>query len=392
LSEIKRAVMKILMVLESDFPPDLRVENEIKSLLSAKHTVILACLSQSDHDIITSWNGCKIYKKGISKFTYKSSVGALKFPFYFNFWREHLENIMLNEHPDAIHIHDLPLARIGAEIKAKYGLIYVLDLHENWPALLSISAHTKTLIGRLLSSKRQWEKYEINSCWRADKIIVVIEEAKERLKGIGISSEKIEIVANYSNLSDYDNLPEINKKEDTFTLFYAGGISEHRGLQYIIRALPEIIEFYPNLKLQILGDGNYRMRLEKLAYKLEVIKYIDFAGKVPYKRVLEELSQANIALIPHIKSEHTDNTIPHKLFQYMYCGKPVLASNCRPLERIIKESNAGFIYQWDSPSEFAKVFRIAYYDKSYNEAEVKKCVTEKYNWVSESKKLIRLYS
>lgn len=34
------------MLLERDFPPDLRVENEIKSLIKAGHSVILALIFQ----------------------------------------------------------------------------------------------------------------------------------------------------------------------------------------------------------------------------------------------------------------------------------------------------------------------------------------------------------
>jgi len=379
------------MALEGDFPPDLRVENEIISLISANNTVILACFSFSKIDTVSDWKGCKIYKKSISKFVYKSSVGALRFPFYFNFWRQHLANIVNKEQPEAIHIHDLPLAKLGMEMKEKYGIKFVLDLHENWPALLALSAHTKTAMGRLLSSDQQWKNYEKEACINADKVIVVIEEARERLKSIGIPEEKIEVVANYSNLSDYDNLPVVEKEDDSFIMFYAGGISEHRGLQFIIRALPELIKSYRNLKLKILGEGRYKAVLKKIAKELNVLDHIEFTGKVPYKKVLEELGKTDITLIPHIKSDHTDNTIPHKLFQYMYCGKRILASNCDPLERIIRESNAGYIYQWDSPTDFARVFELAFSDKSYNAGEVKKQVIEKYNWISEQKKLVSLY-
>ncbi len=384
--------MKILMVLEADFPPDLRVENEIKSLISANHSVILACYTHSGSDRIGEWNGCRIYKKVISSFVHKSSVGALRFPTYFNFWQRHIEHVIREEHPEAIHIHDLPLACIGYKMRNKYRMKFVLDLHENWPALLSLSQHTKTPLGRILSSERQWRRYEMESCTQADTVIVVIDEAKERLKSLGISGEKIEIVANYSNLSDFENLPSVDKDKSSFTLFYAGGISEHRGLQFVIRALPEIIKDCPSVRIQILGDGKYRAALEKISCNLKVANHVNFTGKVPYKKVLEELGKADIALIPHIKSDHTDNTIPHKLFQYMYCGKPILASDCNPLKRIIEASNAGYIYTWNSPSDFAKAFRYVYNDKTYSAKEVKKKVEQHYNWESEQKKLIQIYT
>jgi len=40
--------MKILMILESEFPPDVRVENEIVALTEAGHEVHLACSTRKN--------------------------------------------------------------------------------------------------------------------------------------------------------------------------------------------------------------------------------------------------------------------------------------------------------------------------------------------------------
>ena len=265
-------------------------------------------------------------------------------------------------------------------------------MHENWPAFLRISKHANTFLGRILSSNTQWEKYEIHSCHQADQIIVVIDEAKERLINIGIPENKIHIVANYPVLADFDEIPFIKKEGKQKILFYAGGIGEHRGLQYVIRAIPAIIKDYPDIKLKILGEGNYRPELEKIVADLEVEPWVEFTGQVPYKIVLEELAKSDITLIPHVKSEHTDSTIPHKLFQYMYAGKPVLASNCKPIERIVKKREAGYIYEWDSPEGFAEVFFECIKSKSYSTEKVQTEIENKYSWEAEQKKLVNIYN
>ena len=40
--------MKILMILESEFPPDVRVENEMLALTEAGHEVHLACSTRKN--------------------------------------------------------------------------------------------------------------------------------------------------------------------------------------------------------------------------------------------------------------------------------------------------------------------------------------------------------
>ncbi len=43
--------MKILMVLDHEFPPDVRVENEIEALLEADHQVHIACYTMKKQPI-----------------------------------------------------------------------------------------------------------------------------------------------------------------------------------------------------------------------------------------------------------------------------------------------------------------------------------------------------
>jgi len=195
--------MKILMILEWEFPPDVRVENEILALSEAGHEVHLACSTRKNRPESDKFGKAFIHRKKISKFIYKSSVGCLKFPFYFNFWRDFLFPICHREGYDAVHICDLPLSRIGQEIKQKFNTWLIIDLHENWPALLKTAKHTRTIAGRLLSSNRQWIEYERITLPEADKIITVIEEARDRVIHLGIDPGKISVVSNTIN---YDGL------------------------------------------------------------------------------------------------------------------------------------------------------------------------------------------
>jgi glycosyltransferase involved in cell wall biosynthesis len=384
--------MKILMVLERDFPPDLRVENEIKSLINAGHTVSLACYGLKNETRTFNWNACVVYKKQIPKLIYKSSVGALKFPFYFNFWKKHLNAIISEIKPDAIHIHDLPLARLGSYFKSKHAIKFVLDLHENWPAYLEVSSHTNRFLGKILSSINQWKRYELEQCKKADTVIVVVDEAKERLEQLGITKNKIITVSNYPELSDFENISTDFQKTEQIVLFYAGGITEHRGLQYIINALPLLNQPKRTIELRIFGEGNYTDTLKNMVKRLNISHFVRFFGQVPYKRVLEELVQADITLIPHTKNNHTDSTIPHKLFQYILAGKPVLVSNCKPIERIVNQINAGAVYAWNNPNEAAsKLEWIINNLETFNAAKLKQTIKEQYNWNNEVKKLLKVY-
>lgn len=383
--------MRILMVLESDFPPDVRVENEAISLLKAGHEVHIACYSRNTETKKTEWEGIKIHRKAISAFIYKSSVGALRLPFYFNFWRKFLNDILNSTQFECIHIHDLPLAKIGYEMKMKYKIKFTLDLHENWPALLALSEHTKSLLGRILSTDNQWKNYERKYTALADQVIVVVDEAKHRISKLGIDSAKIIIVSNTLNLDEF-HFPKPKTDQNKIILVYGGGVNYHRGLQYVIEALT-MIKSSIDLNFWIIGDGRYLFKLKEQAQRLEVHDKITFWGWQPRQKLLKLISQSNIALIPHMKSPHTDNTIPHKLFQYMYAEIPIISSNCVPLNRIIKETNSGDVFESGNPTDLAKLLDdlIENPKKLENFKKGKKWVEEKYNWALDEKSLVEIY-
>jgi glycosyltransferase involved in cell wall biosynthesis len=386
--------MKILMVLESEFPPDVRVENEALSLIDFGHEVHVACYTRMNRKKFEEIDKLIIHRKSINNLIYKSSVACLKLPFYFNFWRKYLTRLLTEYTFDTIHIHDLPLGTVGYELKKKFNVPLIMDSHENWPALLEKAVHTNTFLGKILSSNKQWRKYEKNILMKADKIITVVEEMKERLIRFGIDKKKIFIVSNTLKISSFP-LPVKDPNPDYFTLFYAGGLNYHRGLQIVIKALKIIIPKNSNIRLWIVGKGSYRKKLEKLISSLNLEDHIKFWGWKNINEIADLLMQSDIALIPHLKYEHTDSTIPHKLFQYLYAGKPIIASDCKPIKRILEETNTGIVYESTNSEQLAKkIIELTLDKEKYNSLTKsgKKWIEEKYKWRNSSEVLIGMYN
>lgn len=385
--------MKILMLLESEFPPDVRVENEIAALTEAAHEVHLACTTRKNRLAEERFGSAVIHRKPISNFIYKSSVGALKLPFYFNFWRKFISDLLRNEKFDVIHVHDLPLSRIGAEVKNMLKIPMVLDLHENWPALLKHAKHTRTLAGRLLSSDRQWTEYEKNMVRNADMVITIIEEARERIISLGVEPSKTCIVSNTVKTEDI-SLSGKKRDNDDFIIFYGGGINRHRGLQVVLDALKKMESRRYNLKLQIAGSGSYLKDLRLQAKNLGVEKYVEFMGHRPYHEMMSLLNEADAAIIPHLRTENNDASSPNKLYQYMYLGKPVISSDCTSLKRILTENDAGYIYKDDSPEELAGLIGNLYSERQQLRIKGengRRAVLSGLNWNTDKKRLVELY-
>jgi glycosyltransferase involved in cell wall biosynthesis len=385
--------MVILMILEGEFPPDLRVENEISALIEAGNEVHLMCSTRKNLPVEDRLNKAFIHRYPISTFIHKSSIGCLNFPFYFNFWRKHLYNLFKKYKYDVIHVHDLPLSRLGVELKREYGIPLVLDLHENWPGLLKHALHTQTIIGRHVFSYERWTRYEKDMLHEADLVITVVEEAKDRIASLGIKKGKLFIVSNSANIK---NIPSYQRKRtgNDFILFYGGGINWHRGLQIVLDAIKILEERNISIGLEVAGSGSYMETLKKKSIKLGIASDVVFHGQKPFNEMMELLAEADAAIIPHLRTENNDATIPHKLFQYMYLNIPIISSDCLPLERIITETDTGFIYKNDSPVALASLLEKLYNDRTFLKdkgVNGRKAVLAKYNWNFDKEILVKAY-
>ena len=382
---------KILMILDREFPPDIRVEKEAAALIDAGFQVHIACFTKSkgkkEYEVI---DGIHVHRKHICKFTFKTNVAALKFPFYFNYWRKYIREIFLQDRFDAIHIHDLPLAKVGIEIREKFGIPVILDLHENWPAFLQVSAHTNTFLGKMLSTDNQWFAYELEMAGKADAVICVVDEMKERL-GL-TNNEKAVSVQNTFPFSEKEITSDHRGVDVKF--YFVGGITPIRGLDIIVDGFSKLTAKYENIKLIIAGDGSDLESIKQRASEKNVSEMIEFTGWVKQDKALELMKCADIMLLPHKRHIQTDCSSPNKLYQYMYSAKPILASDCKSIERVINETDSGLVYKYDDPDSFAECaeklienpeLRIKLGINGYN------AVKNKYNWENDSEKLVELY-
>ncbi len=383
----------VLMTLESEFPHDERVEKEAKALLEGDHEVHILCYTKTHAPLYEEWQNIKIHRFPISKWSYKSSALSLQFPFYFHKWENELKKIFLKIKFDIIHIHDLPLVSVVEKFKDQYQFKIILDLHENWPVLMNMGAFSSKFPVNLFFSYNKWKEYEKKWIRKADGVITVIEEAKQRLIDLGAEDHKVIVVSNTIDLDSFD-LPEQQNPFDVFSIVYSGGVNKHRGLHIVLQALKKLKDAGIIINLIIVGGGNYMHSLKETAIDLGIQEQLIDLGWKSYQVMMEKIVSAQVLIIPHLRSEHTDATIPNKLFQYMYAQKPFLVSDCRPLKRIVEAENAGIVYENDNPEDLAKQLQHIYqdYEKHLKLAEKnKKIVEERYHWGVDAEKLKQFY-
>ena len=78
----------------------------------------------------------------------------------------------------------------------------------------------------------------------------------------------------------------------------------------------------------------------------------------------------------------------------MTFGKPVIVTNCKPLARIVKETNCGIVIPSGDHKKMAEALIKLYNDKKYAKKlgeNGQRAIEEKYDWKNEADKLCLLY-
>jgi glycosyltransferase involved in cell wall biosynthesis len=396
--------MRIGMILPTKFPPDIRVEKEVRTLLK-KHEVHLLCPKRGAQSIEENWNGLEIHRI-FSKTRRWWNLWKLMATRYSRGWALEMDQFILKHNIEVLHVHDLPLLGTTLKVSEKHDIPVVVDLHENYPAMLEedksvplkYSSSIGALVSRLSVSIPRWKAYEQEVVPKALRVITVVEEARDRLITLGVDRNRIHVVANYDSQEKSNDFSQTLKsdKKSPFRAVYAGGFGATRDLYTVVDALSMLSENdFPDFEVLLIGGQGKEMgNLLSYAESKGVTQRLSILKWLPRAEVEEIMCTANIGLVPHIKSAHTDSTIPHKLFQYMWRNLPVIVSDCTPLERIVMESGCGLVYQSGDAASLASCFSKLYFNREelgrYGLAG-QNAVSLKYNWNEAGNELLKMY-
>jgi glycosyltransferase involved in cell wall biosynthesis len=394
--------MKTSMVLFETFPPDIRVENECKVLNMHDISITLIC----ENDENNSGKTQETYK-GITVHRVAHGLGK-RFRWFPSFWwlfpieptiLRKILHLLQDENIVLVHSHDLQAALtsiIAGRIKGKK---IVLDLHENYPEMRLAREWVPGKFNGLLKFRTILQKlWETICCKFCDHIIVVVNEGKSRLMDKKIPADKISVIMNTVDLNVFSDknvkhLENLQIPNDSFVICFIGIFAPDKGIDIAIKAMPHVLKKVPNARLLIVGHGRNEEQYKKLAEKLGISNEVIFSGWVDMMDLPSYIAKCDVGLALHEKNPQRDTTIPHKIFQYMAMGKPVLVSDAKPLARIVAETGCGLSVDVKDPKTVAKVIIRLYHDGRGVELGKKgrSAVEKKYNFESDGEVLKKLY-
>lgn len=141
--------------------------------------------------------------------------------------------------------------------------------------------------------------------------------------------------------------------------------------------------------------GNFdEKQLEGKLKSLPGWRKVIYYGYVDRIKVRDILQQVKVGVVTLHPTPNYFESLPIKLFEYMSAGIPVVASNFPLWEDIIEDNNCGICVDPLKPKEIADAIRylLEHSEEAKEMGENgRKAVEEKYNWETESEKLLQVY-
>ena len=156
----------------------------------------------------------------------------------------------------------------------------------------------------------------------------------------------------------------------------------------VLDAIPLIVREIPDFLFVVVGDGKTRPQLAGRAAEKHVQDHVIWVGWVDHDRIFDYIRSCDVGIIPHFVTPHVDTTIPNKLFDYMGCAVPVIASDSRPMKRVLEQECAGITFRSGDAEDLAQaILQVRNSTVDYGRNGMA-AVRDKYNWFHDEKSLL----
>jgi glycosyltransferase involved in cell wall biosynthesis len=137
--------------------------------------------------------------------------------------------------------------------------------------------------------------------------------------------------------------------DDYFYIGFVGSFKAWQGLEPLIEAMKIVtIKGYDRIKCLFIGDGYLMNPLREMVSRYALNNEIIFKGRIAYKNIPGAINSFDICVAPFKKARNQKIGLsPLKLYEYLACAKPVIASRVAGVSEVIEKGNCGYLFDPD---------------------------------------------
>jgi glycosyltransferase involved in cell wall biosynthesis len=195
---------------------------------------------------------------------------------------------------------------------------------------------------------------KIFPCWGAAVIAISKPVARHLSADFGVSKAKIHLIANGIDLNRFFVVNEEQRRSirqkmqmtDAPLIGIIARLSDVKGINILIKAMPVIIKRIPSANLMIVGQGPEEAFLKKLTQDLSLRPHVHFKSTINQTQDL--LPAFDVFVMPSLMEG-----LGLSVMEAQACGIPVVASRVGGLVDLIEDGKNGFLVPVNDPPALA---------------------------------------
>jgi glycosyltransferase involved in cell wall biosynthesis len=195
---------------------------------------------------------------------------------------------------------------------------------------------------------------------RADHVLACSAWLRRALEQEGIEAEALALPA-APPLSGY-----VRTRSERPVFVFVGRLSREKGVASLIRAFAQARNAVPDAQLRIVGEGDERPALERLASSLGLEGSVVFRGQLSLGGVEQELAPAWASVAPSIWAE------PFGLvaIEAIVRGVPVVASLHGGMAEVVEPDRTGLLFPNGDENELARCLEAVGAGRAFGEGSL----------------------
>ena len=332
------------MVVHAYYPVgETRVQRQAMALVDRGFDVDVLCLRDRGEARRETVDGVNVHRLPLGRHRDRGFVWQMvEYLVFFGLAMAVLTGKHLTRRYRAVQVHNLPDFLVFCALVPRLtGSLVILDIHDLMPEFFA--SKTGNGLDHPLVRVVRWQ--EKLSCRFASRVITVTREWQRTLGERSTDPEKVSVVMNLADPRMFTHRPRDRSgaDDDLFRVIYHGTLTHRYGVDLLIRAVGEVANEIPGVRLSVLGDGDARDELVALARDLDLNGSVTFSeGMLDAATLPDALVEADLGVVPNRSDVFTDGLLPTKLLEYVAVGTPVLTARTPGVSAYFDESMVGF--------------------------------------------------
>jgi len=143
----------------------------------------------------------------------------------------------------------------------------------------------------------------------------------------------------FPKAKDANLLRKYNIKKSDQVVLFAGTLYNFSGLDLVLKYLAKHIAKFQQTKFLIVGHGQQETELKEIVRRNQLEQNVIMTGFVDYGELNDYINLADICINPFAINKITDIIFPSKIYQYLACEKPVIATRLPGLVDIFPDNH-----------------------------------------------------